>query len=146
MLKLAKAHFDSGAYEPAMGKYVEFGTKFPKHPWAAVAELGKIHCQEAIGQTEQALAGFSAFVEQHPGHFLKSEAVFGRGRCLETLGRLSEAKAVYEDFIAANPDSGWVSRAEELLEQVKRKLGESAGSVALQAATTNAVAAPVEQK
>jgi predicted negative regulator of RcsB-dependent stress response len=140
-LKLAKSYFDSGNYEMALSKYDEFRQKYPEHPFALVAEVGKMHCAESMGQTEQALTQFSAFLSQHPKHFLAAEALFGKGRCLETLGRYAEAKTLYEDFIAADPKGQWAMRAEEQLAGVKRKLGGSATAAeAVAPAGTNAPA------
>lgn len=125
LMKLAKAHFDSGNYDIALNKYSEFKLKFPNHQMAGGAELGKIHCLEARGQLQEALSAFTAFIAEHPDYFLVSQAIFGQGRCLEQLGRHREAKALYEDFIAAHPESAWIPRAEELLASVSRKQEEA---------------------
>jgi tetratricopeptide (TPR) repeat protein len=124
LLKLAKAYYDAGSYELAVKKYEEFKAKYPEHPLTLAGDMGKLHCAEAMGQTEQALTGYTAFAAAHPKSFLAAEAFFGKGRCLETLGRLPEAKTVYEDLIASDPQGPWVMRAEEQLANVKRKLGE----------------------
>jgi tetratricopeptide (TPR) repeat protein len=123
MLKQAKSYYDTGSYEMAIKRYDELKQKHPQHPLALAADVGRIHCTEAMGQTEQALDGFVKIIETNPKHFLTPQAIFGRARCLETLNRLQEAKVVYEDFIAANPEGPWVPRAEEQLTGVKRKLG-----------------------
>jgi tetratricopeptide (TPR) repeat protein len=120
-LKLAKAYFDGGNYDLALAKYQEFGDKFPSHSMAAVAEIGRLHCQEAKGQTEEAAKAYREFALKHPDSFLAPQAVLGEARCLEALGRLNEARTVYEDFIAAKPESGWKPRAEELLEGINKK-------------------------
>jgi tetratricopeptide (TPR) repeat protein len=124
LLKLAKSHFDTGNYNMAITKYNEFKQKFPDHMMVDAAELGKIHCMEAMSQFEQARAGFADFCAKHPNHFLTPEAVFGQARCLEQLGRYTEAKALYEDFVTANPKSRWIPRAKELLDSVSAKLRE----------------------
>ena len=129
LLRLAKAHFDSGNYEVALNKYDEFKLKFPEHQMADAADLGKIHCMEARGQLAEALTAFTTFVRGHPDHFLRPQALFGQARCLQQLGRLREARTLYEDFIAKNPGSVWLSRAEESLRTVTRKLARNLTSV-----------------
>ena len=123
LLRLAKAQFDAGNFDAALAKYTEFSLKFPTHPFAAGAELGRIHCMEARGQYNEAQAAFAAFAASHANHFLAPQAIFGEGRCLEQLGRLRDAKALYEEFIAAHPDSEWKPRVEEMLSSVNVKLG-----------------------
>jgi len=127
LLKLARAYFEGGNYDLALAKYDEFKRQHATHPLALAADVGRLHCQEAKGLTQEAMQGFAAFVKEHPKHFLAPQAIFGQARCLEALGKPDEAKAIYEDFIAANPKSGWVPRAEELLEQVKRTMKKSGG-------------------
>jgi TolA-binding protein len=122
MLKLAKMHFNAGDYSQALTQYVEFQKKYPTHPMVDGAELGRVYCLEAQGQTEEALKGFVAFLTAHPDHFLSSQAMFGQARCLEQMGRDLEAKAVYEDFIVAHPDSPWTIKAKELLAVIVKKL------------------------
>lgn len=123
MLKQAKSYYDTGNYEMAVKRYDELKQKYPTHPLAQAADVGKLHCTEALGQSEQALDGYVKFIEANPKHFLTPQAVFGRARCLIALKRLPEAKVVYEDFIAANPEGSWVRMAEEQLLGLKRKLG-----------------------
>jgi len=124
IMKLAKVFFNAGNYDSAMGKYVEFKTKFPQHDWAPAAEMGRIQCLEARSQTEDALENYTAFAKTHTNYFLLPQAVFGQARCLEQLGRHKEAIAVYEDFIAAHPKSAWTSKAEDLMESLKKTTGE----------------------
>ena len=128
LLKLAKVQFNSGNYDMALSKYVEFKTKYADHELADAAEMGKLHCMEARSQTQEALAGFTAFASTKTNHFLYAEAVMGQARCLEQQGRQKEAVAVYEDFIAAHPDSVWSSKIEDLLAALKKKLEEKKSS------------------
>ncbi len=121
-LRLAKTYYNTGSYELALTQYTEFLGRNAGHEMAAAAEMGRIHCIEAMGQTEAALADFAAFAGKDPSHYLVPQAVFGQGRCLEQLNRHEEAKVLYEDFVLRNPESGWLARAEELLENVRRKI------------------------
>lgn len=121
-LGLAKKQFDSRDYDAALAKYDEFKSKYPNHELTPASELGRIHCLEAKGQFEEALREFTAFVAAHPDHFLTPQAILGRGRCLDKLGKPDEARAVYEDFMASHSTSAWLSRAEELLAEAKKKL------------------------
>lgn len=118
LLRLAKTYYSGGNYDVALAKYQEFEQTFPDHEMIDMAILGGTHCMEARLQIDEAMREFEAFEESHPGHFLTPIAIFGKARCLEQMGRYAEAKAVYEDFIAANPKSGWLARAEELLDSV----------------------------
>jgi tetratricopeptide (TPR) repeat protein len=129
MLKLAKAYYDFGNYDLAFNRYVDFLERYPEHEMRGIAELGKLHGLEARGQTREALDGFERFVAANPGHFLEAQAVFGKARCLEQAGRKEEARVVYEDFIAARPDSGWATRAEEMLKTMDQRTAFQAPSM-----------------
>lgn len=124
MLRGAKAYYDNGHYEAALAKYGEFELRYARHPLAAVAEIGRLHCLEAQGRTVDAEQGFAAFVARHTNHFLRPQALFAWARCLEQMGRDAEARMRYEDFITEHPESRWRPHAEELLSAVKEKLGE----------------------
>lgn len=121
LLTVSKAYFDQGDYDMALTKYMDFIKKYPKHLLKPAAELGRIHCIEARMQYQEALDEFVDFQNLYPDHFLKNQAFFGQTRCLEEMGRLDEARILYEDFIVANPDSPWLSRAEESLKMLKKK-------------------------
>lgn len=122
-LRLARNLYDQGNYDAALNKYDEVLSEHPDHRFALGAELGRIHCMEAKGQTADALSAFAEFAADHPDHYLTPQAIFGSGRCLERMGQDGEARTLYEDFIAANPESGWLPRAEERLEKVLDRLG-----------------------
>lgn len=122
LLATASANFSGGAYDAALGLYVEFAEKYPKHPMLAVAELGKLMCSEARGEMEMALMGFNAFLQKYPDHFLAPQALFGKARCLQATGKLAEAKIVYENFIAAYPESKWRQQAESALQSLDRQM------------------------
>ncbi len=122
ILQLAKTYYDSGNYGMASTSYADFERKYPNHPMVDVARIGKIHCQEATGQSEDALAGFEAFLKSHTNHFLSAVATFGKARTLEQMDRLTEARTVYEDFMAANPESPRRADAETALATINRKL------------------------
>lgn len=122
MLTLASEYFQLGQYDLAQFTYAQFKQKFPKHPMAATADIGKAQCLEASGQLDQALAAFEAFALANPGHFLTTLAIFGKGRCLTQMGRYTEAKMIYEDYIAANPNSGWGPLADSAMLFVDKEL------------------------
>lgn len=120
-ISIAKMQYDAGDYVGALSTYNDFLSRNPGHLMALTAELGKIHCQEAMGQTADALVAFKAFAEKNPAHYLTPQAVFGRARCLQQLARLDDARAVYEDFLIANPDSPWKGEVEEALRELARE-------------------------
>lgn len=120
-LLVAKSQYDGGDYGTASASYNDFLTRHPKHTLAPVAELGKLHCLEAMGQTTEALNGYTTFSTKHPTHYLAPLALFGKARCLEQAGRIDEAKIVYEDFLASHPKSEWKDDVEEYLKQIERK-------------------------
>jgi len=122
VLRLAKMEFNAGDYAGAMKRYDDFIGRFPAHPMASAAELGRVFCAEAMGRLEDARRGYAEFAAVHTNHFLHAHAVFGNARCLEQMGRYGEARTVYEDFIAANPNSPATARAEERLRAVKRSI------------------------
>jgi tetratricopeptide (TPR) repeat protein len=141
MLRLAKAEYDQGSYDKAAKSYTDFLAKFPKHELRAAAEVGKIHCLEARGETESALEAFTRFIATNPEHYLTSQAILGKARCLQTLGKLSDARTVLEDFMAKNPKSRWTPRIEEMLQQIKRA-GETAQTPAAGSVMTTPAPAP----
>lgn len=118
MLQFAKVQYDGGDFVAAQASYQDFIAKYPQHPMLPMAELGKIHCLEGLGNTESALAAFSQFATKNPQHFLAPMAVFGKARCLQELKRYEEARVAYEDFLANNPKSPWTSDVNEALKQL----------------------------
>ncbi|MFC1462318.1 tol-pal system YbgF family protein [Verrucomicrobiota bacterium] len=121
LMAVAKAHFDNGKTDVAINKYIEFQSMYPEHPHAVGAELGRLHCLEAMRSTDTALQGFEAFLRQHGNHYLAPQAMLGKARCLVTMGRTNEAREVCEDLVVAKPDTTWSAKAERLIEQSKRK-------------------------
>jgi tetratricopeptide (TPR) repeat protein len=129
-MSLAKAYFDAGDYDMALGAYMEFQTKFPDHPLVISADLNRISCLESRGQIQEALSSYDVFIAANPDHFLAIEAMFGRARCLEKLGLFNKARTVYEDYMVANPRGVWFPRAEESLQEVDRRLKAAAAPAA----------------
>ncbi|MBN1673719.1 MAG: tetratricopeptide repeat protein [Kiritimatiellae bacterium] len=120
LLKLARAYYDESQFSLARSTYERFLTEHPQHEMRGVAELGKLHCLEADGQTEAALAGLESFCREQSDPFLLAQAVLGRGRCLARLGRWDEARAVYEDYVSAKPEEdGWSREFEQELARLK---------------------------
>lgn len=121
-MAIAKSYFDRGDYDMALSKYIEFQTKYPKHPLALSVELNRINCLEARGDTQEAITAYENFIKDHPDHFLTNEALFGKARCLEAMGQWQEAKTIYEDYMVANPRGSWFPRAEDALDIVDKHL------------------------
>lgn len=121
LLQMAKIQYDAGDYVAALSSYTDFLSRNPTHLMASVAELGRIHCNEAMGQTADALVAFTAFAAKNPDHYLAPQALFGKARCLQQLARLPEARAVYEDFLAAHPKTPWKNDIEQALRQLDRE-------------------------
>jgi TolA-binding protein len=121
LLQIAKTQYDAGDYVMAMSSYADFLSQHPKHPMAPMAELGKIHCTEAMGQTADALAAYKDFVTRFKDGFLTPLAVFGQARCLQQLRRYDEARATYEDFLAASPKTPWKGEIDDALKQIARE-------------------------
>jgi len=124
-LALAKLNFDNANYEVALSQYEQYLAQWPGHAMKQTAELGRVFCIEARGQTDalkEAAAAFAAFAAANPDDSLAPQAVFGQARCLEQLGELTQARAIYEDFVTSHPASPWTIRAEELMAALKRHL------------------------
>lgn len=121
-MSLGKAYFQSGDYDMALNKYLEFESKFPNHPLLLAVQLNRINCLEARGQVQEAKAEYEKFAKEHPEHFLATEALFGQARCLAQLGEWEKAKVIYEDYMVANPKGTWFPRAEDALSEVDRHL------------------------
>ena len=128
LLLMARSHYDSGNYAMADGAYADFQARYPAHFMSVSAQLGRIHCLEAMGQMDAALDGYSAFVKNNPGHFLAPMALLGKARSLAILGRYGEARIDYENFIATHPDSVWSREAEAALTLLDRSLPRPAES------------------
>lgn len=126
LLQIAKIQYDSGEFVSALSSYTDFIARNPDHLMTPVAELGKIHCSEAMGQTADALTAFSAFASQHPEHYLAPQALFGKARCLQRLNRFAEARAVYEDFLAAHPNNPWERDVRESLRHLDKESRKTA--------------------
>lgn len=121
LLQIAKTQYDGGDYVMAMSSYSDFLSLYPKHPMAPMAEIGKIHCTEAMGQTSEALAAYKAFAGKYKDTFLTPLAVFGQARCLQQLRQYDDARATYEDFLAASPTTPWKSEIDDALKQIARE-------------------------
>jgi predicted negative regulator of RcsB-dependent stress response len=123
MLALARAQFESGAFEDALATYARFKQAHPEHPMRQAAEVGHAQALEAAGRLAEAESVFRALAGALPeDHYLQPAAQLGIGRTLEQLGRWEEARAVYEDFIAAHPENDWADQAEVALRFVRRSL------------------------
>ncbi len=121
LLQIAKTQYDGGDYIMATSSYDDFLSQYPKHPMAPVAELGKIHCTEAMGQVADALAAYKTFAGQNQDSFLAPLAVFGQARCLQQMRQYDNARALYEDFLAASPKTPWKGEIEDALKQIARE-------------------------
>ena len=121
LMAAAKTYFDNGQTDVAINKYAEFQTKYPEHPHAVGAELGRLHCLEAMDSTDTALQGFEKFLAEHKDHYLAPQAILGKARCLVAMGRTNEAKVACEDLMVARPDTVWSAKAELLIRDSKRK-------------------------
>jgi tetratricopeptide (TPR) repeat protein len=124
-VSLARAYFDTGDYDMALSKYMEFQSKFPEHPMAVSVELNRVACLEARGQIQEAQMGYEEFIKKHDEHYLASEAKFGMARCFEKQGLWAKARTIYEDYMVANPAGAWFARAEEALDVADRELKAS---------------------
>lgn len=129
LLKLAHAQHAEGNFPAASASYERFLAKYPDHPLAHMAEMGKIVCMESNGDTERALQEYTSFATNRATSFLAEEAMFGHGRCLERLGRAEEAKQLYEDFLVAHTNSVWTPRVKSVLEAAKLDIRRKEGAL-----------------
>ncbi len=119
----ARAQYDAGDYADADQLYSEFLKSHPKHFLAPAASLGRIHCQEAIGQIDEALAGFRQFSKENPSEqALTTVARLSEARCLRQLGKLQDAVAIYETLLLKLPKSDWLPLIEDLKITTTREL------------------------
>lgn len=125
VLKLGKLHFANETYDLALVQYETFRREHGDHLLAPAAEMGRLHCLEALGRSQEALEGFSRFATAHPDSFRVPQAVLGRARCLEQLGRPAEARVVYEDFLADEKYSDWAPAVDTLIESLDRRLAKA---------------------
>ncbi len=124
-LKLAKSYYDSGSYTLAMETYDDFLKKYPDHPMAISAKLGRIHCLEAQGRLSKAADEFQQLADKlGPEHYATPQALVGRGRCLHQMQQYNDARRIYENVIVKYDQSVWALRAEELLKIAKKEINE----------------------
>jgi len=142
LMQAGKEYYNSGSYDTALAKYAELQAQYPEHELAAGADLGRIHCLEAMGRVDEAAAAFKEFAANHKDHYLVPQAVLGQARCLVQAGRLEEARVVCEDFIAANKENGYTMRVQDLLGTVKRKLEQGGAATPAPAPAPAAADAP----
>lgn len=132
----AHAQYDAGNYTDAALLYDAFLAKHAKHFMAPAARLGRLHCQEASGQVEEALAGFRQFAQDSSAETaLVTEAKLGEARCLRQMGKLQEAQALYEKMLLEQPGSDWQPLIEDLKNTVSRDLERQTVPVAPAAAS-----------
>jgi predicted negative regulator of RcsB-dependent stress response len=129
----ARALYDAGNFGDANKLYEDFIKANPKHYLVAGAKLGQAHCQEGMGQLDEALAGFRQFVKDYPAETaFVTLARIGEARCLRQQGKIQDAVAVYESILLEQPQSDWKPLVEDLKATASRDL-ERAGKPAVQA-------------
>jgi len=121
--KIARAQYDAGQYAEADDSYAAFLKNHPKHFMAPAAQLGRIHCREAIGQFEDALAEYRRFAALNPAQTaLVITARLGEARCLRQTDNPADALALYENLILETLDLDWQPLIEELKSSTERDL------------------------
>ncbi len=149
LIALAKRYFDNANYEIAFTKYEAFISNHPDDRMLPTAQLGRIYCIEARNNEaalQEAADAYATFAQANPDGYLAPQALFGQGRCLEQLGQLDEARAIYEDFIAKQANSAWSMQAEDLLNQVTRRIAKAQRKAGTPAArSVLKLAAPAEE-
>jgi tetratricopeptide (TPR) repeat protein len=119
----ARAQYDAGNYAEAAQSYDDFLKNHPKHFLSPAAKLGRIHCQEAVGQVDEALSAFRQFAKDNPSETaLVTVARLGEARCLRQLGKLQDAVAIYETLLLQLPKSEWQPLIEDLKSSTAREL------------------------
>lgn len=114
-LMAARTQYDSGNYGDADQLYADFISRHPKHYMVPAATLGRLHCQEAIGQTEESLAGYRQFVKDYPVETaLGMLAKLGEARCLRVTGKLQEALSLYDQLLLEDAQGEWKPMIEDL--------------------------------
>lgn len=121
-LRLAKNYFDNAKYEEALAQY-EDAEKSGIPGFEAIPVVGKAHCLEALGKTDDALAAFDAFVEANPAHYLTLTAQLGGVRCLAAKGDKDGALKRLETLKAAVADDelakARIEATEALIKRIK---------------------------
>lgn len=139
----ARAQYDAGNFAEADQIYTDFLKKHPKHFLSPAAKLGRIHCQEAVGQVEDSLTAFRQFSKDNASELaLITVARLGEARCLRELGKLQEAVAVYETLLLELPKSEWQPLIEDLKSTATRDLERMSKPMNPAAAAPVAVPAP----
>lgn len=142
-LKLAKAYYDAGKYEEALGTYETFIKKNPRHPFVDVARVGSGFALAALNRTDDALKLFRDFQQAHPDHYLAPQVAIGEAACLTMQGKKAEAKVLLEDMRAAHRDTAWDMAGKRFAGAIDRYEARPVKSLLEQANTLAPLAAPV---
>lgn len=136
----ARAQYDNGLYADADQSYADFLKRHRQHFLAPAARLGRAHCQEANGLTDEALAAYRQFAAEHSEQkAFGLLARLGEARCLRQSGKLADAVALYENLLLEYPDSEWRAFVEDQKQATQRdraRLEQPLASLAAQAPAT----------
>lgn len=100
-LRLAKAYFDAGRYEPSLEAYDAYlAAGSALEGFDDIARVGRACALEGLERYDEALDDFRAFQKDYPESFLLREAQFGEARVLCLQGKKDAASKLLENLKA----------------------------------------------
>ncbi len=131
---IAKEPYEDRNYEQALKRLGEFKSRFPYSQFAVEAELLIANSHYELDHYAEAAASYEQFVKLHPNHAQLDFAMYRVGDCYwkeapDAPDREQEytEKAVseWEKLVAKLPESSYAKTARPLLEEGKKRIGES---------------------
>jgi outer membrane protein assembly factor BamD (BamD/ComL family) len=128
-LKLSKAYYDAGKYQEALTGYDSFLQKYPAHPFADLARVGRGFALCALNRPDDALTAFHDFEKAKPDSFLEPQVMLGEVNCLTIQGKKAEAKALLQKLRVLQRDTPWEGVAKRMEGVVDRYTAQAPRSL-----------------
>ncbi len=135
----ARESYDDEMYEIAIQKLGEFKSRFPYSKHAPDAELMVADAHYQLGHFSEAASAYEQFVRLHPRHEKADFAQFRVGESYwaeapDSIDREQDytikAIAEWEKLVKNYPQSTQLSKAQELLQQGRRRVAEHSEFIA----------------
>lgn len=148
-LLLARSYYDSAAYEDALSVYEAYLAKPVAPEFDDIAKLGRAHCLEALGRTDEAMTAVKDFIAANDkSNYLYATAVIAQARLTALAGDKTAAIEIlkpYTDAAEGTPEATYKMLAEQTVKVIKsyspRSIFEKAAT-AQTASVAPAVTAP----
>ena len=93
--------FKDGKFADAKTQFQKYLTQHRDGTFAPQASLGVAACQDALGQTNEAIASYLNITQRFPNDNVTLQARLSLGRLYEAGGKLQQARDAYEQMLRA---------------------------------------------